>query len=203
MKYFISRDSEVSGPFSKQQIRAAIKSKKLSKTDLLGTSANGPWQTVTDDFGELPAQKKRNAIKRRKALKKRKAHEAREEREAKESAEQSRNFKKKIAKRIAVGVLVVLFGPACFYTALTVSKPYKLRWAADRALKRMMYYTEALQHVNNRDDGREKQRRDRIMENMQSAAEELASIKSQMTPEARKAWEESKIEQAIEDYNLR
>jgi hypothetical protein len=77
MKYFISRDSKVSGPFSKQQIRAAIKSKKLSKTDLLGTSANGPWRTVeseaqnkqgnasageTDDFGELPAQKKRNAI---------------------------------------------------------------------------------------------------------------------------------------------
>jgi hypothetical protein len=87
--------------------------------------------------------------------------------------------------------------------ALTVAKPYKLRWAADSALKRMMYYDEALRHVNNRDDGRGKQRLDRIMDNMQSAAEELASIKRQMTPEARKAWEESKLEQVIEDFNSR
>jgi len=51
MEYFISRDSKVSGPFSKQQVLAGIKSKKLRKTDLVGTSANGPWQTVQDAVG--------------------------------------------------------------------------------------------------------------------------------------------------------
>ena len=52
MAYFISRNDQVRGPFSKQQVLEAIKSKKLRKTDLLGTSASGPWQTVENAVGK-------------------------------------------------------------------------------------------------------------------------------------------------------
>jgi hypothetical protein len=234
MKYFISQDSKVSGPFSKQQIRAAIKSKKLSKTDLLGTSANGPWQTVedamgtkkpkastatkpveseaqnkqgnasageTDDFGDLPAVRKRKLIKRRKALKKREAREEREERKVKESAEQSRNFKKKIAKNIAAGLLVVFIIVVAF-GVYRISMPYKLKWAASSALDRFILYSAKHESMwrsrLERGDLHGTEAEERTEEKMEEAAIELDLIKSQMSEELREEWELEQVDKLLE-----
>jgi hypothetical protein len=51
MKYFILRNDKVHGPFSKQQMAAAVKKQKLRKTDLVGKSETGPWQSVDKVLG--------------------------------------------------------------------------------------------------------------------------------------------------------
>lgn len=51
MKYFLLRNDRIHGPFSKNQIAKALKSKKVSKADLIATSSSGPWQSVAKTFG--------------------------------------------------------------------------------------------------------------------------------------------------------
>ena len=233
MEYFISRDSKVSGPFSKQQVLAGIKSKKLRKTDLVGTSANGPWQTVQDAVGtktpkastakkpvESEAQNKQSnasaeeyddfwddlpdpsaassspvaptlsndyLAKAEAELKKRKVEEA---------AEQSEMHKAK-KLRIVICVLVVIFGVFGFFAALQISKPYKLKWAADTQLRRLMVNAAALEMLGGNLDERSRQRAYNHSAKMEIAAAELEMILGQMSPETREAWQASKMENAV------
>jgi len=220
-KYFILRDDQVSGPLSKQQVLAAIKSKKLRKTDLLGTSAEGPWQKVEDAVGTktpveseassspvaptLPdsglAKAKAN-FKKRKALEKRKEDKTlqkrNQKRKAKESAEQA-DFLKQIVKTILIGVLVVVIGPIVYFSTLGLSKAGKLNRAADSALSSMMTAAAAYEvAVDMKKSPKSEKLKEKYENKMNDAAAELDSILSQMSPEAREAWEESKIEQEIQ-----
>ena len=45
-EFFIKRGEKIHGPFSESQIRAGLKSKKLSSEDLISQNRSGPWETV-------------------------------------------------------------------------------------------------------------------------------------------------------------
>ena len=45
-EFFIKRGGKIHGPFSESQIRAGLKSKKLSSEDLISQNRSGPWETV-------------------------------------------------------------------------------------------------------------------------------------------------------------
>jgi hypothetical protein len=42
-KYFVKRDEKVYGPYTIEQLKNGLKSKKLSPMDFAGLSENGPW----------------------------------------------------------------------------------------------------------------------------------------------------------------
>ncbi|MDA7923114.1 DUF5305 domain-containing protein [bacterium] len=46
MQYFVKRGDKVHGPFSKSQLESGLKSKKLSKTDLISEDRSGPWKSI-------------------------------------------------------------------------------------------------------------------------------------------------------------
>ncbi len=48
-QYFIKRNNKVNGPFTPDQIKIGIKSKKLKTTDNVATSKDGPWEPL---FGQ-------------------------------------------------------------------------------------------------------------------------------------------------------
>jgi len=55
-QYFIKRNNKVNGPFTLDQIRSGIKSKKLVAADLASTSKDGPWQPLADFYQKKKVQ---------------------------------------------------------------------------------------------------------------------------------------------------
>jgi hypothetical protein len=45
-QYFVQRGDKVHGPFSEAQLKAGLKAKKLSKSDLFSTDRRGPWRPI-------------------------------------------------------------------------------------------------------------------------------------------------------------
>jgi hypothetical protein len=122
-----------------------------------------------------------------------------------ESAEQSRKF----FKQIVIGVLVVTIGPLLFFTALELSKPYKLKWAADSAAERSEFYTAAhsqlLADMRHDDDNSDRawKKVKRMGDRAEEAITELGLILEEMTPHGRKAWAESQIDKKMEKFHSR
>ena len=50
MNLYVLRDEKIHGPFSKSQVIAARKQQKLRESDLIGTTASGPWQSLEKAF---------------------------------------------------------------------------------------------------------------------------------------------------------
>lgn len=48
--YFIKRGEKVHGPFSESQLRAGLKSNKLSSQDLVSGTRTGPWREINSEF---------------------------------------------------------------------------------------------------------------------------------------------------------
>jgi hypothetical protein len=51
MKLYVLRDDNIHGPFSKAQVIAARKQRKLKESDLIGKTVSGPWQSLEKAFG--------------------------------------------------------------------------------------------------------------------------------------------------------
>ena len=47
-QYFVKRGDRVRGPLNGQQVKAALKSRKLHDADLISRMAEGPWRRISD-----------------------------------------------------------------------------------------------------------------------------------------------------------
>lgn len=131
-----------------------------------------------------------------------------------EKEEDAKNQKEKkfsssnLVLQLFVGFLVIVVGVVGTYGMIVVSKPLKLRWAADDALANLLNSAALYEAaVNSRlKDARDSDNlnklepskiEQRLMINMEMAASELESIKSQMSPELREAWEMENLEKML------
>ena len=56
MAFFIKRNDQINGPFTADQIKSGVATGKLKDMDLISSSKEGPWASLSPAVGKAPAQ---------------------------------------------------------------------------------------------------------------------------------------------------